>query len=403
MRHSILDFALVATSSLAWAQQLGTTPEEHPPLPTYKCTKAGGCVQQNTSVVLDYQYRNVTTSTGVACYVKSKLNTQQCPDAATCFQNCFVAGMSAADYAAAGISVSGDALTLKQWMPSTKTAGDLDPASPRVYILDADGQNYAMLNLLGHELSYDVDASALPCGENGAVYLSSMDAAGGRTATNPGGAAYGGGYCDAQCPVQAWLNGAVNTAGKGFCCHELDIVEGNARASAFTPHPCTANGPGTDMCDKNGCGFNPYAKGFKNYFGPGGTVDTNKKHTVTTRFVADASGALGRIERVYTQNGRTVASAVSGGDVITAAACSSSNKFGGMTAMGKALDVGMVLIFSLWVDQSGQKMNWLDTGGNGPCGTDDGDPAVLKKKAPGAQVVFSNIRWGDIGTTVTKG
>jgi cellulase len=33
---------------------------------------------------------------------------------------------------------------------------------------------------------------------NGALYLSEMDMSGGRNEYNPG-AAYGGGYCDAQC------------------------------------------------------------------------------------------------------------------------------------------------------------------------------------------------------------
>ncbi|KAF2870193.1 PCBH1-5, partial [Massariosphaeria phaeospora] len=33
------------------------TPEVHPSLTSYKCTKAGGCVAQNTSIVLDSNYR----------------------------------------------------------------------------------------------------------------------------------------------------------------------------------------------------------------------------------------------------------------------------------------------------------------------------------------------------------
>jgi len=48
------------------------------------------------------------------------------------------------------------------------------------------------------QLSFDVELSTLPCGMNGALYLSEMDMSGGMNEYNPG-AAYGGGYCDAQC------------------------------------------------------------------------------------------------------------------------------------------------------------------------------------------------------------
>jgi len=73
-----------------------------------------------------------------------------------------------------------------------------DPVSPRVYLLDPTGQDYETLYLLNQELSFDVDVSNLPCGMNGAFYLTAMPADGGRNAKNPAGAAYGTGYCDAQ-------------------------------------------------------------------------------------------------------------------------------------------------------------------------------------------------------------
>ena len=45
---------------------------------------------------------------------------------------------------------------------------------------------------------------------NGALYLSEMDMSGGRNEYNPG-AAYGGGYCDAQCPSgDNFFNGQVS-------------------------------------------------------------------------------------------------------------------------------------------------------------------------------------------------
>ena len=120
------------------------------------------------------------------------------------------------------------------------------------------------------------------------------------------------------------------------------VLEANSRANAFTPHPCTS----TD-CDKNGCGFNPYAQGYKNYYGPGGTVDTNKPFTVVTQFNTNdgtASGTLTSITRKYLQNGVVVASANTGGDTLTAEQCntldSTAASFGGLATSGEALARG---------------------------------------------------------------
>lgn len=59
------------------------------------------------------------------------------------------------------------------------------------------------INLLGNEFTFDVDASQLPCGLNGALYFVTMDPDGGqaRFPANNAGAKFGTGYCDAQCPM----------------------------------------------------------------------------------------------------------------------------------------------------------------------------------------------------------
>ncbi|KAK2068119.1 hypothetical protein P8C59_002782 [Phyllachora maydis] len=397
---SALLAAAVTMALLAAGQQIGTdTPEAHPPLTTYRCTKSGGCVAQATSLVLDWHYRRVHTAAGASCLTSDgRLNASLCGSSDACYANCFVEGIPS--YAAAGVTTNGDALTLRQYMPAAN--GSVSKAAPRVYLLDAAGRDYADLRLLGQEISFDFDASALPCGENGALYLSAMSATGGRSATNPGGAAYGAAYCDAQCPVIPWFNGSVNTAGAGFCCDEMDLMEGNGVAQAFTPHPCVAPGAGTDGCDKAGCGFNPYGQGAPGFYGPGKTLDSMRPFTVTTRFLPGADGALATIERVYTQDGRTLASARSGQDAITTTWCAAQDGAaaanGGLPVMGEALARGMVLIFSIWNDP-GQDMNWLDSGDAGPCNASDGDPATIEQQTPGTHVVFSNIRWGDIGST----
>lgn len=73
-----------------------------------------------------------------------------------------------------------------------------------------------MFNLLNKEFTFDVDVSNLPCGLNGAVYFSQMDADGGlsKYPTNKAGAKYGTGYCDAQCPQDVkFINGEANSQG----------------------------------------------------------------------------------------------------------------------------------------------------------------------------------------------
>lgn len=142
--------------------------EQYPVLPTWKCTTSGGCVQQNTSIVLDQDSKYATGKAG---------------------------SRSAADYAAMGVSTTGNSLSLSHYVKSS--SGSLNPASPRVYLLGADGK-YVLMQLLGQELTVDVDYSDVPCGENGAFYLSEMAADG------KGNAGAGTGYCDAQC--------------QGYCC-----------------------------------------------------------------------------------------------------------------------------------------------------------------------------------------
>ncbi|KAF4159600.1 hypothetical protein CNMCM6069_001243 [Aspergillus lentulus] len=388
--------AVLALLPLISAQQPATSSAGNPKLTTYKCTTAGGCVAQDTSVVLDWGYHWIHTVNGyTSCTTSSGVNSTLCPDEATCAKNCVI---EPANYTSAGVITSGDSLTMYQYVQSN---GVYTNASPRLYLLGPD-KNYVMLKLLGQELSFDVDLSTLPCGENGALYLSEMSATGGRNEYNTGGAEYGSGYCDAQCPVITWKNGTLNTSGASYCCNEMDILEANSRANSYTPHPCSATN-----CDKGGCGFNPYALGQQSYWSPGGTVDTSKPFTITTQFVTNdgtTTGTLSEIRRQYIQNGKVIANAVSSAGVssITEDWCtsvdSSAATFGGLTTMGKALGRGMVLIFSIWNDAGGF-MNWLDSGNSGPCSSTEGNPDLIKAQNPTTHVVFSNIRWGDIGST----
>ncbi|CAI4216001.1 unnamed protein product [Parascedosporium putredinis] len=295
--------------------------EEHPLLPTYKCT-ASGCVQQNTSVVLDRDSKFASGAAG---------------------------SRSAADYAAMGVTTSGDALTMYHYVKAAN--GALNAASPRVYLLNDDGK-YTMMELLNQELTVDVDLSALPCGENGAFYLSEMEPEG------RGGAGAGNGYCDAQC--------------QGYCCNEMDILEANSMATAFTPHPCKG-----DNCDKAGCGYNPYASGQREYWGPGKPW-TRASLTSKTDSRLDEEVSIDSVQ-ARVENYRSLPSDI---------------RF-------TKQHLAVVLAMSIWNDAV-QNMAWLDSGGNGPCGAGQGTPSNIQSQHPDTHVTFSNIRWGDIGST-TKG
>jgi cellulase len=117
---------------------------------------------------------------------------------------------------------------------------------------------------------------------------------------------------------------------------------------------------------------------------------------------------LKQIRRLYVQDGKIVQNAfvnVTGlPDVnyIDVEYCSTSaSRFvplGGLPEIGEALARGMVLIFAIWWDPSGY-MNWLDSGSSGPCNATEGNPTVIEVVQSDPTVTFSNIKWGEIGST----
>ncbi|CAE6400526.1 hypothetical protein ACGC1H_000146 [Rhizoctonia solani] len=449
-------FALISAYLLAVrAQQVGTSKAEvHPSLPWAKCTKSGGCVTQSSGkVVLDANWRWVHGTSGFTnCYTGQTWDSTLCPDGATCAKNCALEG---ADYPGTyGITTSGNALTLQFVTQSAnKNVGS------RVYLMASDDTKYEMFKLKNQEFTFDVDVSNLPCGLNGALYFVEMDADGGmsRFPNNKAGAKYGTGYCDAQCARDIkFINGEGNmlnwtpsttdpNSGKGkygACCNEMDIWEANSISNAYTPHPCTPAGQVrcdssttecADFCDQPGCDWNPFRMGDKNLYGPGKVVDTTKKITVVTQFLTDdntANGKLVEMRRLYVQNGvviQNTKSTISGltqYDSITDNFCAAqktvfqdSNAYaqhGGMATMDKSFQKGHVLVMSLWDDHAA-RMLWLDSNypldrpatqpgtARGTCSTTSGDPKDVEAQSPNASVTFSNIRFGDIGSTYGAG
>ncbi|KAK0640704.1 concanavalin A-like lectin/glucanase domain-containing protein [Cercophora newfieldiana] len=418
---------LLFVLGLASGQRVGTAvPEVHPRLSTQLCTTAGGCVTRQNSLVTDALAHPIHAADdpSVSC-TTSPINATLCPDVGTCAQNCVLEGV---EYGSLGVLSKDHALTLRQYL-FDGTA--YKAVSPRLYLLAEDDTNYEPLKLLNQELTFDVDVSQLACGMNGALYLSEMDMSGSRSDLNPAGAAYGTGYCDAQCfTTPPFINGVANLNVSGACCNEMDIWEANSRATVFTPHTCAGIGSflcsgdeclrtamGSGVCDKNGCGINPYGLGNMRFYGPGLTVDSSRPFTVVTQFVSSdgtANGELSEIRRVYVQDGRVIPTPAETTDpslgeldgfdgAITQEYCQAKNssdflRLGGMRGMGESLKRGMVLIFSIW-NSEGDFMEWLDSEDNGPCNATEGDPANIVRNMPEVSVTFSNVRWGDIGST----
>ncbi|KAG9578945.1 family-7 endo-glucanase, partial [Aureobasidium melanogenum] len=412
--------ALTGLIALAAAQQIGKTPEVHPQLPTQLCTTRHGCVTQQTSVVLDALTHTIEDiKTGGSCQNSSGFPDQTiCPNAQACAKNCAIEGIN--NYAQHGVTVSGNSMTLHQYLNINGTETSV---SPRVYLLAPGGENYDLLKLLNQEFTFTVDVSNLPCGMNGALYLSEMSATGGRSALNPAGAAYGTGYCDAQCPKSAWINGVANINDNGACCNEMDIWEANEVSTQFTPHACNITGlyecsgaacGSNGVCDESGCGYNSYAYGNKTFYGLGDVVNTQHPFTVVTAFHTDdntATGTLTNITRLYIQNNKIIQNAVvqvagmavnSIEDSFCEVVASSFQQRGGLAQMGEAIGRGMVLAMSVWNDP-GAFMNWLDSGNAGPCNATQGNPALIEANDPTTSVTFSNIKIGDIGSTYSVG
>jgi len=409
--------------SAALAQQVGQLSQEHHiPMSVESCKRAGGCTTEETQIVMDMQWRWIHNKDAYNnCLPGEFWDKDLCPDPKTCSQNC----------AMEGVDEKGYTENYKAW-PVEKGIKLEFPNAPRVYMLDGEDK-YKMFKLKNKEFTFDVDLSSLPCGMNAALYFVEMDEHGDKSGLNPGGAKYGAGYCDAQCPHMRYIRGEANlldweqthsamnpdgeilTGGHdgryGYCCAEMDILEANTAAGVYTAHPCSEEKQAvcegkeqcgdreeglTGYCDKDGCGFSSYRMGDKQFWGPGQdfAVDTSKPMTIITQFVTHDNtddGDLVDIRRLYLQDGKLFKNSQArvlegGGDSLTDSMCNEQNKAfnqtsngykdaGGMKTMGEALGRGMVLSMSIWEDSFG-RMLWLD----GEKSRFDEDPNTLGVK-----------------------
>ncbi|KAJ3125775.1 hypothetical protein HK098_008235 [Nowakowskiella sp. JEL0407] len=462
MKPSVFSAVAATTlASLVAGQQVGTQQTEtHPTLSTQQCTKSGGCTTISGSVVLDSNWRWLHTTSGTKnCYDGNTWDSTLCPDNKTCATNCAIEG---GDYSGTyGITTSGNSLTLKF---ITKHQYGTNIGS-RVYLLESETKYRMLkLKNKEFTFDVDLSQLGCGLNGALYLVEMEADGGMAKYSTNKAGAKYGTGYCDAQCPHDMkFINGEANVegwqpssndanAGKGkygTCCNEMDIWEANNMGSAYTPHVCTKTGPyrcsGTEcgdtsagerykgVCDKDGCDFNSYRMGDRTFWGKGMTIDSTKPMTVVTQFITQGNsdtGDLIEIKRLYVQNGKVYENSysgfpdLSGGpyNSITDNFCAAqktlfgdTNAFktnGGLKAMGDALGRGMVLVMSVWDDHEAN-MLWLDSSypldkdasapgvARGACSTDSGKPTDVESNQASSQVKFSNIKWGEIGSTYT--
>ncbi|ORY01420.1 exoglucanase-like protein 1 precursor [Clohesyomyces aquaticus] len=427
--------AFLSTRQIA-AQLIGKEQTEvHPKLQWKRCTGKGGnsCSNVAGELVIDANWRWLHAKDGYSnCYDGNKWNTTLCPDNKKCTANCALEGE---DYSKTyGITAGSNALTLKF---VTKGQYSTNIGS-RVYLMK-DASNYEIFKLIGNEFTFDVDLSQLPCGLNGALYFVSMPQKDMELRVRS--------YCDAQCARDLkYINGETNSEGwepssndanagvgrKGACCAEMDIWEANSISTALTPHSCQPEGysvctdtgcGGTYLldryagtCDANGCDFNPFRVGVTDFYGKGMTVDTSKPFTVVTQFLGSGAN-LQEIKRFYVQNNVVIANpepTIPGifGNSLTQDWCDREKEVF-QEEYGEGHGDGTGACMSLWDDHYAN-MLWLDSNyptdadpskpgvARGSCDVGSGVPADVESQNANAQVTFSNVKFGPVGSTFAQ-
>jgi cellulose 1,4-beta-cellobiosidase len=424
------------------------------PFPVGECDASGKCTDSKTTKLsLDSNWRwTHLKDSSENCYTDNEWKTKSgdvaCKDGMTktCAKDCSVGAWPKDQWEKPyGVNKTNSGINLGY---VTQGPYSLNVGS-RLFITEGDDE-YKQFHLIGKEVSLTVDMSNTHCGLNGAIYFVEMDKHGDKgVGENNAGAAYGTGYCDAQCPRDLkWIKGKANIkpkwvpnqkdpmhnigeGGRGSCCAELDIWEANKKSYQLALHPMEGEDSQT-VCyldsecgsqetgkrdlgptDRNGCYMNPYLMGHKKFYGPGDeyTINTLKPVTLVTEFRDDGKGDLEGVYQYYYQDGKKIEQPDYGlgdGNAMTANTCTETfkkfkdddffNPRGGMKQLSKAVKRGMTMVLSFWDDMA-TNMNWLDSGARGNCDPKDGDPATLRQKHPDSSFGIRHVRWGPIGST----
>ncbi|KAK4146221.1 Exoglucanase 1 [Dichotomopilus funicola] len=252
-----------------------------------------------------------------------------------------------------------------------------------------------------------------------------------------------------------WLPSSTDPVGGtgryGACCGQFRVWDGNAHSFSMSAHVCPPVPKGGDgggqvdggtvrvcegaeqcdyyegergeKCDFWGCGWNPYRMGGRGFYGVGGEVDTGRVFTVVTRWTAE------RITQFLIQDGQTFEvpaptwEGLPTKSGLSADMCEAQRvvfgerdnmlENGGWDAVAEQLlDQPMVLSLGIGDDHFAWNL-WLDSiyptdasadlpgAARGDClPAEDSDPQVVENTNPAAYVIWSNIRFGPIGSTV---
>ncbi|KAK4223566.1 Exoglucanase 1 [Podospora fimiseda] len=440
----------------ATAQGFGNHNNEiHPKLQWTSCSQPNNCQQVNGEVVLDANWRWLHTKNGYTnCYDGNKW-TWACNSTANCTEKCVYDGVNySGDH---GIKTSSDSLSQRLRIPY----GFDWSVGSRLFLME-NKTMYKTFTLLNNELAFDVYLPTLECGINGALYFIAMDADGGvsKFPGNTAGAEYGVGYCDASCPrngkfvggkanYDGWVpsrDDPVNGQGKlAACCPEFDVWNSNAHSYSMSSKVCPSGknkfvvctegdycdprlSPSDERpgpkCDPVGCSWSTYRLASKEFYGRGKLVDTNKKFTVVTRWEEN------RVYQFFIQDGKKIEVPTARWDDlpkengISPDMCaklpdifSERDRFmenDGWKSHLEMVTQPMVMAMSLNVDYWSYNL-WLDSVypperentpemeyyEHGPCRDwEKSNPRVVLAEYPYANVTWSNIRFGPIGSTM---
>ncbi|KAJ5102423.1 CAZyme family GH7 [Penicillium alfredii] len=135
---------------------------------------------------------------------------------------------------------------------------------------------YQIFDLLSPEFTFGVDVSDLPCGRNGALYLSL--------------------WTQMACPRDLkFINGQANV--EGWESSSNDVNSGVAPLAMPPPAILMA------------AILTHIVWVTKSFYGPNKIVDTTSPFTAVTHFITDdgtSSGSLKEIKRFYVQNGKVI-------------------------------------------------------------------------------------------------
>ncbi|KAL2130175.1 hypothetical protein VTI74DRAFT_6807 [Chaetomium olivicolor] len=403
-------------------------------------------------VVMDANFRWLhKVDSYLSCYSGNIWDGGVCSSNENCTIICALEGAS---YASAyGVQTANDSISLrlKTYLDFSYNVGS------RLFLMESKNR-YQMFTLMDNELAFDVDLSTVECGINSALYFVPMDPDGGQAKhpTNKAGAEYGTGYCDASCPrdlkfiagkanMEGWVPSATDpVSGNGIfgaCCPQFSVWNSNAHSFSMSSHTCPRDSlyicdprhcdynnidpenRGRRLCDRWGCGYNPYRMGNRDFYGKGKKVDTARKFTVVTQW-SDTN-----VTQFFVQDGKRIDmpppvwERLPQDAGLSAEMCSKQVTVfgerdqvadnGGWEAHNRQLlNTPMVMVMSIGTDHYAWN-TWLDSvfppddpgfpgRERGDClPYEDNEPLQAEARYPKATVIWSNIRFGPLGSTVT--